>query len=209
VGSSLPTRLCGRIDLFSKSIDAALLKLATLRQILGRYLGLAAQEITFSYGAKGKPKLSGKLQKSGLKFNLSHSHELALLAVTRDLAVGIDVELVDHEFATEEIAQHFFALGEVKRLSSIPVNGRADAFFACWTRKEAYIKALGDGLSLALDSFEVAFGPGVPAALMRAQPRPGEPACWSIYDIEVPSQYKAAVAVGAKGHTLRRVPWIR
>ncbi len=176
---------------------------AAMRQILAGYTGIRAKELTFSYGAKGKPHLSGEAENLGIKFNLSHSHDAAILAVTRGLTAGIDIEWINPEFATEEIAERFFAQEEVERLQALPVAERADGFFACWTRKEAYIKALGDGLSVPLDSFEVAFGPGVPAALLQVKTDPGEVARWSMYDLEVTQGYRAALVVQGREHVLR------
>jgi len=176
---------------------------AAMRQILGAYAGIPAKELSFAYGAKGKPHLSGDAEKSAIQFNLSHSQDAAILAVTRGLTVGIDIEWINPEFATEEIATRFFAQGEVECLQTLPVAERADGFFACWTRKEAYIKALGDGLSVPLDSFEVGFGPGTPAALLQVKTDPGEVARWSMYDLEVAQGYRAALVVQGKGHGLR------
>jgi 4'-phosphopantetheinyl transferase len=182
---------------------------AAMREILGKYAHVPPQDLIFSYGAKGKPDLSGLLKESGITFNLSHSKEYALLAVARGLNVGVDIEAVNHEFASEEIAERFFSASEVDRLRALCANERADGFFSCWTRKEAYIKALGEGLSVPLDSFEVAFGPGVPAALLHVKIDSGEASRWSMYDIEVWEGYKAALVAEGKGHGLRHLQWER
>lgn len=181
----------------------------TMRQILGACAGIAPEELVFAYGAKGKPELAGEGARSGIKFNLSHSEDIAILAVTRGLTVGIDIEWINREIATEELAERFFAAGEVRRLQALPATERRNAFFTCWTRKEAYIKALGDGLSVPLDSFEVAFGPGVPAALLQVRVNPDEVARWSMYDIEVTQGYRAALLVEGKGHRLRYWQWAK
>src|SRR5215471_14520309 len=154
---------------------------AAMRQILSGYIGIAPQKIVFSYGAAGKPELAGEFEKFRIRFNLSHSGELALLAVTRGLAVGIDIELINPEFASKEIAERFFSANEVRYLLAMPAGDRANAFFSCWTRKEAYIKALGAGLSVPLDSFEVAFGARSEPALLEVRSDPGEVARWSMY----------------------------
>ncbi len=180
---------------------------AAMRQILSRYTGLAAQELVFSYGPKGKPALSGGLEKTGISFNLSHSDEHALLAVTRGFAVGVDIEFVNSDFATEEVAESFFSDNEVRRLQALPRDERVDAFFSCWTRKEAYIKALGEGLSVPLNSFDVAFGAGIPAALLEVRGDPAEVARWSMYDIDVTEGYRAALAVEGRGHQLHHSQW--
>lgn len=180
---------------------------AALRQILAGYLDLAPQALTFCYGPKGKPELSREIETNGIKFNLSHSNEVACLAVAQGLAVGVDVERINSDFATEEIAERFFSVREVQCLQALPSSERVNAFFACWTRKEAYIKALGEGLSVPLDSFEVAFAPGTPAALLQAKVNPNEVTRWSMYDINVAQDYKAALVVEGKGHRLRYLQW--
>jgi 4'-phosphopantetheinyl transferase len=180
---------------------------AAMRQILGIYTGIASKELVFSYGEKGKPELAGELKRPEIKFNLSNSQDIAVLAVAQNLTVGIDIEWINPEFATDEVARRFFAAGEVRRLQSLPVAERSDAFFACWTRKEAYIKALGEGLSVPLDSFEVAFGPGVPAALLQVRVNPGEVERWSLYDIAVTQGFRSAIIVEGKGHRLRHMQW--
>ena len=180
---------------------------AAMREILGRYAGLAAEELCFSYGPKGKPELAGGLEKSGIRFNLSHSSELALLAVTQGLMVGVDIEWIKPGFATDDIAQRFFSATEVQTLQSLPAGQRAEAFFSCWTRKEAYIKALGEGLSVPLESFAVAFAPGVPPALLHVRVDPTEVERWSMHNIEVSEGYKAAVVVEGRNHRLRHMEW--
>jgi 4'-phosphopantetheinyl transferase len=109
--------------------------------------------------------------------------------------VGIDVEFVDHEFAGEEIAERFFSVSEMKTLRSVPANQRADAFICCWTRKEAYVKALGEGLSVPLHGFDVSFGPNARAALIHVRTHPNEVSRWSMYEINVPRGYRAALVV--------------
>jgi 4'-phosphopantetheinyl transferase len=180
----------------------------TVRQILGRYTRLAPEHIAFEYGAKGKPELSGRATEASITFNLSHSFESALVAVARGATVGIDIELINPEYATEQIAERFFSRGEADTLRTLPAVARVEGFFSCWTRKEAYIKALGEGLSVPLDSFEVAFGPGVPAALRHVTGDPEEISRWSMYDIEVGEHYKAALVAAGKGHRFCHRQWV-
>jgi len=124
---------------------------AALRRILAAYLDRAPADLVFSLGRHGKPAL----ENLGLEFNLSHSGGCGLLAVTRGRRVGVDLERVRSEFAGEDIARRFFASAEVEALAATKPDEYVTAFFRCWTRKEAYVKARGDGLSLALDRFEV------------------------------------------------------
>lgn len=180
---------------------------AAMREILSRYTGVAAMDLHFSYGPRGKPELSGGLEQSGIKFNLSHSSECALLAVTLGLIVGVDIEWIKADFATDEIAERFFSVTEVENLRSLAASQRAEAFFSCWTRKEAYIKALGEGFSIPLDSFAVAFSHGMTPALLYVKVDPGEVERWSMYNIVAGDGYKAAVVVQGKRHRLKQMEW--
>jgi 4'-phosphopantetheinyl transferase len=180
---------------------------AAMRSILAGYLSVAPDEIIFSYASNGKPELAGGLNESGLKFNLSHSHDRALLGVVSNFCIGVDIEFIKHEFASDEIAQRFFAPGEVARLRAMPEIERASAFFSCWTRKEAYIKAVGQGLSLPLDSFEVAFGPGVQPSLLEVKTDSEEAARWKMYSIPTAESYAAAIIVEGKDHKIEYREW--
>jgi 4'-phosphopantetheinyl transferase len=180
---------------------------AAMRSILAGYLNVAPDKIIFSYVSNGKPELAGGLNESGLKFNLSHSRDRALLGIVSNFCIGVDIEFINHEFASDEIAQRFFAPGEVSRLRTMPVKERATAFFSCWTRKEAYIKAVGQGLSLPLDSFEVAFGPGVEPSLLRVATSPEEAARWSMYSVLAAEGYAAAIIIEGKDHKLEYREW--
>ena len=180
---------------------------AAMRQVLARYANVAPGKLVFSYGEKGKPWLAAATQAESLQFNLSHSADIALLAVARVLTLGVDIEQVNPEFGTSEIAERFFSANEARCLQALPPDHRAEAFFSCWTRKEAYIKAIGEGFSVPLDSFEVAFGPGIPAALLQVRVDSREVARWSMYDLEVREGFKAALVAEGKDHQLRRFLW--
>jgi 4'-phosphopantetheinyl transferase len=175
--------------------------------ILATYVDGASQELVFSYSAKGKPELSSPGKELGIQFNLSHSRDFALLAVAQGLCVGVDIEFINHEFATDEIATRFFSQSEVRTLRALSPGERAEAFFSCWTRKEAYVKALGEGLSVPLDSFGMAFGQGVPPALLWVELAPQEVSRWSVYDVAVPQGYAAALVIEGQEHRLRQWPW--
>jgi len=167
----------------------------TLRTILARYIDRAPSQIEFCYSQSGKPELAPGCDAKALRFNLSHSQGLALYAITRDHEIGVDLEGVRADFAWEEIASRYFAPGEVEALQLVPASSRAEAFFNCWTRKEALVKARGEGLSLPLDQFEVSLAPGEPARLLRTTGDPQEAEHWSICGLQPAAGYVAAVAL--------------
>ena len=136
-----------------------------LRDLLGGYLLLSPAEIQFCYGNRGKPALDPKTNSSSLQFNLSHSGDVALYAFAGRRRVGIDVERFRPELAGDEIAKRYFSAKEVDELTALPAESRTEGFYLCWTRKEAYIKATGDGLQVPLDSFDVSLSPGQSATL--------------------------------------------
>ena len=162
-----------------------------LRSILGHCLGLAPEGLPLAFGAGGKPRvdLPGRL-----RFNLSHSGGCALYALGRDGELGVDLERIQAMPDAESIARRFFSPSEVADLLSLGGEARNDAFFRCWTRKEAYVKATGEGLALALDTFGVTLLPGAPPALNV----PGDPRAWSLFEASPRAGYAAAlVAEGA------------
>ena len=165
-----------------------------VRAVLAGYVGVPAASLTFRVGPHGKPALDGAAARAGLAFNVSHSGGLALCAVTRARAVGVDVEAVRPEFATDKVARRFFAPGEVAALEALPPDERVEAFFACWTRKEAYIKARGSGIALGLDRFEVALAPGRPAALLATRDEPAAAARWQLFALAPGEGYAGALA---------------
>jgi 4'-phosphopantetheinyl transferase len=205
----LPPDEIARADRFHFSRDRRRFAVshAMVRDVLGKYLSLKSQELRFVEGPKGKPDLHPELNTLGLKFNLSHSGEFALLGVAAGLIMGIDVEEVRPDFGTQEIAERFFSMSEVETLRALPEHQKTEAFFYCWTRKEAYIKAQGEGLSLPLDSFDVAFAPGVTPALLRVAEDPKEVSRWSLYDIRPGPGYKAALMIEGQHHDLRYWEW--
>lgn len=131
-----------------------------LRELLGKYLSRPPAELKFRYGPQGKPTLSGQKSQQSVRFNLSHSHGLAVFAFSLDRELGVDLELVRSDVATEEIASRYFSARELAEFRLVPPHLRAEAFFLCWTRKEAFVKARGEGLHIPLDSFSVSLTPG-------------------------------------------------
>jgi 4'-phosphopantetheinyl transferase len=178
-----------------------------LRTIVGYYLHLPPADLCFSYNPFGKPGLYDALGVELLCFNLSHASGQALYAITRSRMVGIDIEYLREDFASMEIAERFFSRREVMTLRALPADMRARAFFDCWTRKEAYIKARGEGLSMPLDQFEVSLIPGSPAELISAHGDPRESARWSLCALDSGPNYAAAVAVEGSGWRLCCWQW--
>jgi 4'-phosphopantetheinyl transferase len=177
----------------------------TLRQLLARYAGVEPAHLQFRYSARGKPSLDPTAGDCDLRFNVSHSHGLALYAVSRGRELGIDLEQIRPDVVDEPIAERFFAPREVATLRSLPAGQQVAAFFACWTRKEAYIKAKGEGLYLSLQDFEVSLRPGEPAALLKTHGDPGEVGRWSLYSLAPAPGYAGALA--AEGSPCRLSCW--
>lgn len=163
-----------------------------LRVLLGHYLSTGPAEIVFRRGDHGKPALD---HDDGLRFNLSTSHQLALLAVTLRREVGIDIEYRRADFADRDAARRFFSPREIDTLNAVPPEKYTEAFFNCWTRKEAYIKAIGLGLNMPLDQFSVSLQPGEPAHLLEVVGRPQELERWSMLSLEPGVGYAAALVV--------------
>jgi len=162
-----------------------------LRHVLARYVDVKPEEFRFSYGPYGKPELVGER----LRFNVSHSHGVALFAVAADRELGVDVEHIRADFATQDIARRFFSRREVAAFDALGKEEQVTAFFRCWTRKEAYIKAIGRGMSERLDAFDVTLAPGEAAVLLRAEGQ--DVSRWSMFDIEVGAGYAGALLVEA------------
>jgi 4'-phosphopantetheinyl transferase len=190
---------------FEKDRNRFVVAHGVLRIILSRYLSVPPQAVRFCYGLYGKPALTEDSGGRALRFNMSHSQELGLYAVARDRRVGIDLEYVRGDFASEQIARQFFSPGEVATLCSLPAHLQTKAFFDCWTRKEAYIKAKGQGLSLPLHQFDVSLAPGEPAALLSTRENPQEALGWTLLELTPGSGYVAALAV--EGHDWRLNCW--
>lgn len=164
-----------------------------LRHVLGRYLTARPEDLRFAYGPYGKPALNDEHKQSSLRFNMSHSRGVGLVAVTDTKELGVDVEYIRPDFASEAIARRFFSSREVSAFNALSNELRVAAFFRCWTRKEAYIKAIGLGLSQPLDGFDVTLAPEAPPALLRTDE--GDASRWSLSDIDVGSDYAAALVV--------------
>lgn len=180
---------------------------ATLRLILSLYINVNPEHIHFHYNEYGKPRLAPEFDPHLLNFNLSHSGGVALYALTHNRAIGIDLERIRSDFTYTEIAERFFSPQENALLQTVPAEDKLQAFFNCWTRKEAFIKAHGQGLSLPLDSFDVSFAPGQPPALLNMRGSPQEPAHWTLHGLSPGPGYAAALAVKAQTSNFKYWQW--
>lgn len=174
---------------------------AMLRSVLGRCLGCAPGAVGIVTGAHGKPALRDPGRRD-VRFNLTHAHALAACAVACGREVGIDAEWTGRPIEAERIAARFFAPAEQAALAATDPALRIRAFHACWTRKEAYVKARGVGLSLPLDGFAVSVDPGAGPCRLATGHEPAAAARWSLRGLDIAPGYEAAVAVEETG-----APW--
>ncbi len=175
-----------------------------LRVILARYAGIAPAAIHFDYSDHGKPSLSDFPE---LAFNASDSGDLMALGVALNRLLGVDIERVRDDFGGLEIAERFFSPAEIASLRSLPPQARPRAFFRCWTRKEAFIKAIGEGLSYPLHQFEVTLKPDEPARLLRVVGEPDAARRWFLTDFPVHPDYEGAVIAEAPVADMAYFSW--
>jgi 4'-phosphopantetheinyl transferase len=192
---------------FERDREHFIVARGVLRAILGCYLNRPPECVAFRHGTHGKPAIAGDTDLHGIRFNVSHSHGLALYAITRGRKVGIDLERIRSDLAAMEIAERFFSRREITTLQALPTEAQRQAFFECWTRKEAYIKARGEGLSLPLDQFDVSLASGEPVAVLGTPRDPSEAFRWSLRDLPVAPDYAAALAVEGHGWSVACWQW--
>lgn len=176
-----------------------------LRAILSNYLSEAPETIHFRYTYYGKPFLEPKIGKASLHFNVTHTEDIALYVIAQARRVGIDIERYRSIPDAEAIAERFFSPREKRALYNLSIQQRQLAFLRCWTRKEAYIKAVGIGLSLPLDQFSVTLNPDEPAQLLRTDYDLAIIEHWELHELEPGQGYLAALAV--EGHDLQLMCW--
>jgi 4'-phosphopantetheinyl transferase len=170
-----------------------------LRAVLGSYLGMEPAELRFAYGPSGKPRLSVATGGAWLRFNLSHSDGRALCAVATGREVGIDLERIRGDRDHDAMAEHLFSPREVSELTALPAEKQAEAFHKVWTRKEAFAKATGDGLSLPLNRFDLSSAAGEPSVVFPERDAPP----WSIHALDAWPGYAAALAVQGQDVRIR------
>ncbi|MBV8823197.1 MAG: 4'-phosphopantetheinyl transferase superfamily protein [Chloroflexi bacterium] len=190
---------------FEKDRQRFIVARGLLRTILSLYLGTEPDALLFHYNAYGKPALVCTPGEKQISFNVSHTRGIALYAVTLQRSIGVDIEHIDAKVGGNDIVEHFFSQREISAFRALPSALQREAFFRAWTRKEAYIKARGEGLSRPLDQFGVSLAPGEPAALLETKDDPSEAARWSLRDLSAGSGYLAALAV--EGHDWQLQRW--
>ncbi len=174
-----------------------------LRYLLGHCLDCDPAEVAFVYGIRGKPALAVA---SGIHFNVTHAGTLAVIALTLGREIGVDVELIRPVSEMHQIAGRFFCPEEASEIKSLPQTEQERAFFSCWTRKEAYIKATGYGLSVPLAGFRVTVGPDVPPRLIHIEHNTSEAQEWTLHDLHVAAGYAAALAYRDRRRSLSFCP---
>lgn len=184
---------------FTKLRDEFVVNRTRMRSLLAGYLGKSPEHLIFQYASRGKPFLPDG---EGLRFNLSHTHGRAALAVGREREVGVDIEEIRPQCDARRIAERFFSVQERQSMQGLSGEALDRAFFRGWTRKEAYIKAKGEGLSIPLHEFDVSFAEGQPALLLSTRPDPEEASRWDLLDLSLGSGYAAALAVARIPATL-------
>jgi 4'-phosphopantetheinyl transferase len=204
--STLPPEELERVGHFYSLRDRArfVAGRGVLRNLLGSYIRLAPDRIVFSYNEYGKPALYG--QHSGLRFNLSHSGGIAVIAVTFERDLGVDVEQYSQCKADEGVAERYFSPRELACFRAAPESLRTRIFLNCWTRKEAYIKARGMGFSIPLNSFDVSSAPGEPAGLLTTV-QPEDSGEFQLEDLMLGENYVGALAAHGRGWTFELRRW--
>ena len=166
-----------------------------LRQVMSETAGLDLAGVDFMYGEHGKPWLDARVSGKTVALNVSHSHGLALAALTVGGRLGVDLEKIRPEVEWRELAARYFAEAEIRALENRPQGDGLKAFYACWTRKEAFVKALGAGVSYGLDQFDVSVGPDEDYAALTIRSQDEDAAGWLVKNLPVPDSHAAAVAV--------------
>lgn len=194
--------------LFPADRERFILSRGALREILSRYLGQAPGDIQFIYQQQGKPLLAREADRRRLSFNASHAESLALIALSDGRAVGVDVECIREDRMNLAVARRFFSADEVEKLLSLPESRRAKAFFNGWTRKEAFLKACGEGLSMPLEAIEVSLHPDEDARLLAIAGDPAATSHWSLIPLTpVPGYIGALVVEGGRPDNLLCYRW--
>ncbi len=185
---------------FEKDRNNFVLSRGILKSILAHYLQKKPQDIIFQFNDYGKPFLT---EVDEMEFNISHSKDKLLLAFSRNISLGIDIEFMNDDFAKGDIAEKFFSPVEVSILNELPNDLKVEGFYNCWTRKEALIKGIGKGLSIPLDSFDVELIPGRIPRIFDMRFDNMEKGKWEIINLDLYKDYKSAVALRGKNYDIK------
>jgi 4'-phosphopantetheinyl transferase len=169
-----------------------------LRVLLGKYGGEDPGSLEIAYSHSGKPYLSNKGNIKNILFNTSHAGEIGLIAVAVDRQVGVDLELIRQDKSIKSISKRFFTPEETAQLLALPELLQQEGFFTCWTRKEAFVKASGEGLSIPLNQFQVSFYPNDTPRLLSVRKETGEAGRWSMFHLDPGTNYVGALVVEGK-----------
>jgi 4'-phosphopantetheinyl transferase len=180
---------------------------SALRGLLAGYLAIAANEIRFEYLTSGKPQIAAEQNQQALQFNVSHSANMALIAVGTEHRIGVDIEKIRGDVDAMSLAERFFSLRERAGLQALPDHLRVTGFFACWTRKEAFLKATGDGLSFPLADFSVTTHPDLHPELEDISGNTETGKRWFLADLTVAEGYRATVALEHPRSPLETYSW--
>jgi 4'-phosphopantetheinyl transferase len=198
-----------RASRFLRAVDAQryMAARASLRSLLGAYVGMEPGQIQFAYDRFGKPCLAPEANAALVHFSISHSAELALFGFVRGHRIGIDVERVRGNVDIANLAKRFFSPNESEKIRSLSSGQQLEAFFCCWTRKEAYLKGRGEGISFGLDRVEVSLSPGEPATILSVLDDPDVSRHWTLEHLVPAPGYLGAAAVETDKVTFKRFAW--
>lgn len=189
---------------FSKDKKTFSLTRGVLRKLAGAYLDTEPKKVKFHYEQYGKPRFQDE---SRIKFNVSHSGDRAVIAFVRDYDIGVDIEYFKDDFDVLDIAENFFSRREIDKLKMQPLKEQRQAFYRCWTRKEAFIKAEGSGLSFPLDKFTVSMHSDNEANLEHTDWSPDEKDRWNMFSFKPAQNYIAAVAINGNTTSFNVFDW--
>jgi 4'-phosphopantetheinyl transferase len=176
---------------------------AFLRYLLGSYTDFEPSMIEFSYNYYGKPSLSSKTKKSPIHFNLTHSKDIVLYAFSFNYLLGIDIEYIRHDIQWKEIADSLFSENENSIIENIDPKLQIEVFYQCWTRKEAFLKGLGLGLSIPLNQFEVSMRPDEVEVQLKINWNAQEGLDWKLWNLPSINSYSVALATRGTPHRVR------
>ena len=180
---------------------------SALRDLLAGYLAIPAADIRFEYLTSGKPQLAAEQNPSALQFNVSHSANMALIAIGSEHRLGVDIEKIRGDVDTSALAERFFSLRERAGLQALPEHLRVPGFFACWTRKEAFLKATGEGLSFPLEDFSVTTHPDLDPEIEEIKGSTDNGKRWFLADLSIVDGFRATVARERSPYRLEAYAW--